>query len=253
MNHKIVDESQDRKFFTITPNMIDDLGLSPYAVRLYLRLRRRAGENGACWENTRNLAIGCKMSTGQVTKAKKELSNANLILIAPRRAEHGHFQGQTITIVDLWQRNLERFSPVHGLNTSCSPEAFPSCSPGAIKEEPIIKNTKIEKTLDASSASPYPSKANNAFEGASNPLRNHPAIQAIKVVTDYFPPKKMYEKIIDLLGETPDIDRMQDTFDTWIANGYNPRNIKGWLFDWYPEKMHYVHPGRKFNDQDKGL
>ncbi|GAF99333.1 unnamed protein product, partial [marine sediment metagenome] len=44
--------SEDRAYFTMMPNIIDDMGLDPYAFRLYVHLRRVAGENGACWQST---------------------------------------------------------------------------------------------------------------------------------------------------------------------------------------------------------
>ena len=72
-----------------------------------------------------------------------------------------------------------------------------------------------------------------------------PAISAIHKVTGYYPPKNLASRIIDLLGEDPDLDRMQLTFDSWTAEGNKPINLAGWLFDWYATNMHYVHPSRK--------
>jgi hypothetical protein len=62
-NH-IVEEVTYRRYFTIIPNMVDDLGLSPYAYRLYGHFRRVAGEAGECWQSTATLAETCKMSRG---------------------------------------------------------------------------------------------------------------------------------------------------------------------------------------------
>lgn len=73
----------------------------------------------------------------------------------------------------------------------------------------------------------------------------HPAIQAIKQVTGYYPRKNLHKRIIDLVGETPDITEIKKAFDTWTANGYNPMNMKGWLFDWYKERMYYLAPQQK--------
>lgn len=73
--------------FSMIPHIIDDLGLSVYAYRLYGRILRRAGvlENGICFESTENLAAACKMSTGMVSKAKKELVKEGLITIEKRK------------------------------------------------------------------------------------------------------------------------------------------------------------------------
>ena len=42
---KITDENTPR-YFAMIPYMIDDMDLSPFAVRLYLRMVRRAGSKG---------------------------------------------------------------------------------------------------------------------------------------------------------------------------------------------------------------
>ena len=80
----IVNDPGERKFFIMIPFLIDDMGLSKNAVRLYLHLKRRAGENNLCFENGRNLARWCKMSTGTVSAAKKELEEAGLITVTSR-------------------------------------------------------------------------------------------------------------------------------------------------------------------------
>ena len=77
----VQEEVNERKYWIQIPNLIDELELSPYAVRLYLRLKRRAGENGSCYESSSNLAKGCKMSTHKIVDAKRELQQAGLISI----------------------------------------------------------------------------------------------------------------------------------------------------------------------------
>ena len=77
----------------------------------------------------------------------------------------------------------------------------------------------------------------------------HPTIEAVKQVMGCYPRKNLYQRIIEKVGENPDIPRMQNAFDTWVANGYNPQNVKGWLLDWYCEDMHYVPLSQRL---DKG-
>ena len=86
-DNRILDNGDERKFFALIPNMIDELELSPYAVRLYLHIKRRTGEvrGGVCFETSSNIAKICKMSTGSVSKAKKELKAAGLISIASKK------------------------------------------------------------------------------------------------------------------------------------------------------------------------
>jgi predicted transcriptional regulator len=109
MTEEIIEQTPDRKYFTILQNILDDMGLSPYAIRLYFRLKRRAGEKGECWENTKHLAEGCNMSKSQVSRSKAELEIAGLITIKKRSLAHGHFPGHIITIVDIWRDNVDYY------------------------------------------------------------------------------------------------------------------------------------------------
>lgn len=106
----------ERKYFAIIPHLVDDMGLSVWAYRLYGHFRRVAGEDGgACWQSTRTLADACKMSTGQVAKAKQELVEAGLITITSERGAHGDYH--VITITDVWALNMARYSQTEQTET----------------------------------------------------------------------------------------------------------------------------------------
>lgn len=148
--YQVEDEGQERKYFTMVPHLIDDSLLSPYAVRLYLRLKRRAGEGGKCWETTANLANACCMSPSTVSRAKRELENAGLIRINLRDRNHGEFPGHIIEIVDIWVDNSLRYSArfpekrVDFNDFSKEAERFPrevERFSNAIKEEPCEENS----------------------------------------------------------------------------------------------------------------
>lgn len=101
---------------TMIPNIVDDMGLSVYAVRLYLRIKRRVsqrrdgGTNGELYESTRSLAASLGMSAPTVTRAKRELVDAGLIRIKKVKREHGEFPCDHITIIDIWLVNKFYFS-----------------------------------------------------------------------------------------------------------------------------------------------
>ena len=105
---RVRDESTLHTYRTELPNIIDDMDLSVYAFRLYAHLKRRAGDTGECWEGTRKLAETCKMSIGQVSKAKQELKDRGLILITQRKTASG--PGDEIAIIDIWPLNFETFN-----------------------------------------------------------------------------------------------------------------------------------------------
>lgn len=95
--------------FTIMPNIIDDMKLSLKAFRLYLRIRRRAGDSGKCWESTESLAAACRMSKTSVILAKRELENAELIIINKITSPHGGLPYHEISITDIWTKNFEYY------------------------------------------------------------------------------------------------------------------------------------------------
>lgn len=59
----------------------------------------------------------------------------------------------------------------------------------------------------------------------------HPAIQAFKAATGRYPNKLLYDKVIEALGDFPDLTRLNDVFVAWVGRGYNPQNLS-WL-EWY--------------------
>ena len=110
---------KDRAFFYQIPNVIDDIyDLSPYAYRLYGHLRRVIGdreEQGYCNENEKTLAHNCAMSTGSISKAKRELVAKGLIVIDRRKNPNGGKPNDFIFLTDVWKRNKEYFEKKYPL------------------------------------------------------------------------------------------------------------------------------------------
>jgi hypothetical protein len=137
-----IDAGDLRRYRTEIPNIIDESDLSVFAFRLYAHLKRVAGDSGACWKSTKTLAAACKMSTGQIVKAKNELEEFGFIKIkSGNKAVH---ESDTITIVDLWPENMQRFKA-----RSCGErenEKPRSC--GEPKKEHIQERTYVRKNED---------------------------------------------------------------------------------------------------------
>ena len=64
--------------------------------------------------------------------------------------------------------------------------------------------------------------------------KNHPAIVAMHAVLGIYPPKEIWDEIIDRLGTDIDAVRLKKTYTTWRARGYNKMNLDG-VIDWYHE------------------
>lgn len=105
------DDSSLHRYRVEMPILIDDMDLSVYAFRLYFHLKRVAerSKEGSCWESARTLAVACKMSSGQVSKAKDELEQKKLITRHIKMMRGGI--GDDITIVDVWPENFSRYAP----------------------------------------------------------------------------------------------------------------------------------------------
>jgi Helix-turn-helix domain len=153
-DNRILDNGDERKYFALIPNMIDEMGLSPYAVRLYLHIKRRTGEvpGGVCFETSSNIAKICKMSTGSVSNAKKELRAAGLITIAQRKRGHGEFDGHDITINDIWAVNILKYTASSSGEQEGSTHESDGSS-GETKKNPIKKKPAEEDISAATSFS----------------------------------------------------------------------------------------------------
>lgn len=158
-----------RQHFALMPNIVDEMGLSVYAYRLYGHLKRVTGEYGTCNQSTRTMAQTCAMSTASISRAKQELIAAGLIRVREMKGQHGGHDYHEITIVDVWAKNYEYYqarkqvtesnSQVTGSNLHVSPQKLASYC-GAIKEE-SFKDLKESSSVQQP---PEPSDPEIEFE-----------------------------------------------------------------------------------------
>jgi len=149
---QITDASHDHAYFSMMPNILDDL-LGPYEYRLYAHLKRVCGENGLSFQSTNTLAKGCKMSTGRVSKAKRELERLGLIRIAEKPRPGGGLPYHEITIVDIWQRNIIHCVP-SSQDERTSSYSEQASSPGETKKTPLNNTPKEDQ--ESADADPPP-------------------------------------------------------------------------------------------------
>ncbi len=195
---RVVEEGK-RDNFTIIPNLIDDLGLSPYAVRLYFHLKRVAGEKGECWQSGDTMAKICAMSTGTISKAKKELVKLALIRVEVKSTEKNIYH--QITIIDVWERNKvtsisrsEQPSPSEILSSPDEKLPSPSerlSSPDETNKNPLNKNTINKNTINKNTAQRQILNANN-----------EEAIGVFRDVAKYTPAGTDWLRAIELIRDT---------------------------------------------------
>ena len=217
--NSIEDASNDHAYFSMIPNMLDDL-LDPYQFRLYAHIKRVCGETGACWQSTSTLAERCKMSAGKVSKVKQELAEMGLIRIEEHNRPQGGLPYHRIVILDIWQRNLEHcIRPSSQDELACSQDELAS-SPGETKKNPQ-KEEPTEEEGERGASAPAP----------PGPPKKGDVPQAISVYRDVFrsyPRKETYGFIATAVGSQPDQLRTWARICTdWLLSGYNKYNIRG--------------------------
>lgn len=223
---RIKDNGDLRKYRTELPNLIDDLKLSVWAFRLYVHLKRVAGDEGACWQSTATLAESCLMSEGTVSNAKVELVEKRLISIESHQLERGGRAAHLITINDIWLENFLKYSG----RTSCdeqpsslhevasSPHEQPS-SPHEIKKEPLVKKQPIKNQGRDQSRASEKSKERD-------PLLDNPAIMEYRKLARRHIPA-IYRS--EVAGIVTDLALWSKIVREWIGNGWNAGNINGLL------------------------
>lgn len=149
------DASDLKKYRTEIPNMVFDLGLTPYEVALYGHLKRVCGAaDGKCWKSVKTLSRETKMSTGRVSEARTVLKRRGLVKMTQ---PEGPGTSVIVTIVDIWPQNMARFmTPSDNedpTDTPSSPEDQPSDTPSSDepKNEPgmneLVKNGGDENSI----------------------------------------------------------------------------------------------------------
>ncbi|MDT5120664.1 MAG: hypothetical protein QOC96_146 [Acidobacteriota bacterium] len=198
-----------RYYRTEIPNIVDDLGLSPIALRLYLHIKRVAGANpaGRCYQGARKLRDVCKMSLGSVTSAKREL-------LKPRKELGGKAliksEGKFDTIVegkkkatdcfsvtDIWKDSLAYYQNLKAArsNNEHQPiveqgaftdavqmECSSECSPDERKKEPLKNKPNDEITQREKEQSH--SQANSNFVGLEDDVIDRSNVTKIDSPTD---------------------------------------------------------------------
>lgn len=106
---KIIDESGDKKYFTIVPNYI--LNHSTLWDReVYIQMKRITGEGGTCWTSQSTLAKQCGISINRLKKSLKYLIEHKWIkLLGTRDVETkgGIQEVNKYSVADLWKMNAD--------------------------------------------------------------------------------------------------------------------------------------------------
>lgn len=226
---RVIDKSTLHRYRIELPIMLDDMDLSVYAFRLYIHMKRRAGDDGSCWEGSRALAKACHMSLGQVAKAKKELKDKGLITIEKYKTKTG--DGDNISVVDLWPKNFETYAKaeesVHTVNAT--PDgAFTTRTDSVHTVNAKRSYSEQERSRGGSEEDPM-KKIHEKRERNDSPARS-PAISAY---FEILPGHSLTGTQVQKINETvTDLKRWRKTLEEWALNGWDARRI-GKILDRY--------------------
>lgn len=101
--------SDEKRYRTEIPNIIDDLGLDPHERALYVHYKRSCGGNDCEWvESARVTGQKTKMSHTRASTARKSLVDRGLVCLVPKGND-----GTAIRVIDIWELNTLFYQDKH--------------------------------------------------------------------------------------------------------------------------------------------
>ena len=104
---KIVDKSNDHKYFVLVPRIVLALVEDTFELALWTTIKDIAGDGGTCIVGVRDLATLSMMSTGKAHQMIHALMSKQLLFGNLVKDPGYHSAVWHITVPDLWRRNTE--------------------------------------------------------------------------------------------------------------------------------------------------
>jgi hypothetical protein len=224
--HRVQDESNDHKYFVITPRIVKAFSRSPYDLSLWDTIRDVAGERGECYLTTNDLAILSDMSSGKVSDSRAYWLSIGF-LKGEMRQDPGYPQPVWhLSIPDLWEKNIKwceenpkisdrlaHKESLHHMKPSPGEKGYPPHEKGYSPHETkkSIKKSKKEGNIAASPRAPKP-----------------PEIVLYRETTRLFPSEEVFDQVIEhigkvrvRLGREVVKDDLLPFRAAWVSKGYN--------------------------------
>lgn len=111
--------------------------------------------------------------------------------------------------------------------------AEPSPKPDSVHSKRIANDSLSSSSSISTATTTTEKKGARAEKPPPDARKGHPALVAVREIKGGFPPRELWDSIIELLGTHPDVPLLKKCWLTWRTKGYAPTNY-GWLVDWYP-------------------
>jgi hypothetical protein len=193
--------------------------LSAGAWRLYCFLARcRNQKSGKCCPSVRVTAEAIDVHPKNIFKLRNELTQAGW----------AQFDGDNATGLLGFNGSKNATIP--------APESSKNTTIESQKHYPPVAKTLPNGSKNAT---PYkeepakePAKRTNVGATAPDSRTQHAAIQTCRGVASRYPPKELWDKLIQVLGETPNTTLLVECRTEWVERGYNRASWK-WATEWY--------------------
>jgi len=151
MEFKVIDESNDHKYFTIVPNYVLNHS-SANAQALYLQLKRLAGDNGIAYPSMDYLCKKLSLSKPTIRKEIQYLIDhkwIEYITDVPVETRGGVQTIKGYKVLDIWQINAEFYKGGKNKTALVEPKGGKNKSQRGEKISPLIRiNIKEEHKED---------------------------------------------------------------------------------------------------------
>lgn len=150
-DYHITDDSNDREYFILTPQLVWMLSRSPYDYTLWCVIKMIAGELGECWVNTDNLATLAMMSTGKVSDCRRYLLNKRLLTGKQKEVTSGQ-KVWHLKVPDLWEANIKAIRELGDFEAKLQ-----------LKKEQKLKKASLNESLHTVKPSPGETSKNHVL------------------------------------------------------------------------------------------
>jgi len=202
-------------YHRIPPNVqwirhfFDDAGLVGTSKLVAIAIADHADADGIAWPGQKLLARRCDCDAKTIQRTVKKLeASQHLDIIGG--IGRGKLQGYRLRKVDIQMSGFQDTKvdisePKSGHKSGHFGTALLN------KEEELNFEDNLKKRVDA--------------------RKDHPAIQTVRKITNRYPPKEIWDRIISELGANPNEGLLARSFVNWRSHGYKPTNYEAWLFE----------------------
>lgn len=113
-----------------------------------------------------------------------------------------------------------------------SPLVQPNSNRTAESGSRVVQPNGNSSFSSSSSISTSKEKKEKRADKPPDPRSNHPAIVAFREIKGRYPTKDLYDHVIEIVGDHPDVPLMRKCWVEWRTRGYQSENY-GWIVDWY--------------------